>query len=88
MANYEQRDGSGVLFRNKKKMEGDKQPDYRGDANVNGELLEIAAWTKTGNGGDFYSLSFKPKQEYTPKQEYAPKQETAVALDDNSDIPF
>ena len=78
---YEQKDGSGILFRNNKKAEGDRQPDYRGDANVNGELLEIAAWIKEGNGGKFMSLSFKPKQEYKK-----PAPATTDSADD--DIPW
>lgn len=68
MADFQQREGSGVLFKNKKKTEGDRQPDYRGDANVGGQILEIAAWIKDGNGGKFMSLSFKPKEDYKPKE--------------------
>ena len=36
---------SGVLFKNDKKAEGSKQPDYNGNAEVNGKKVEIAAWT-------------------------------------------
>ena len=57
---YEQKDGSGALFRNDKRG-NERAPDYRGDANVNGELVEIAAWIKEGKNGKFMSLSFKPK---------------------------
>lgn len=61
---YEQRPNSGTLFKNKKKQPGDRQPDYRGDCEVNGEAMEIAAWIKDGrNGGKFMSLAFKPKQD-------------------------
>ena len=53
---------SGVLFRNVKKQEGDKLPDYRGTAEVNGVQLEIAAWIKVGknDGKKFMSLKFQP----------------------------
>lgn len=80
---FEQRDGSGALFKNDKKG-NDKAPDYRGDANVNGELVEIAAWLKeSANGKKFMSLSFKPK-EFTGG---AAKVSKAEEFDD-SDIPF
>lgn len=81
MAEFQQREGSGVLFKNKRKEDGDKQPDYRGDANVDGQILEIAAWIKEGNGGKFMSLSFKPKEDYKPK-------EKAAAADEDDDIPW
>jgi uncharacterized protein (DUF736 family) len=68
MANYEQRDNSGVLFANNKKT-SDKHPDYRGDSMINGKMVEVAAWIKTSSSGNiFYSLSFKDKQEYRPSQ--------------------
>lgn len=60
---YEQRPNSGVLFRNPKKQEGDKQPNARGEAMINGVLWEVAAWTKDGKNGKFQSLSFKVKQD-------------------------
>lgn len=59
---YEQKDGSGALFRNDKKG-NDRAPDYRGDCNVGGQIMEIAAWIKEGQKGKFMSLSFKPKGE-------------------------
>ena len=83
---YEQKDGSGALFKNDKKEPGSKQPDYRGDANVNGQIMEIAAWIKPKtNGGNFMSLSFKPKEDYVKpiavERDYGD-------LDDDADIPF
>ena len=44
---YEMREGSGSLFKNDKDG-NEKRPDYRGDALINGEVLEIAAWIKEG----------------------------------------
>jgi uncharacterized protein (DUF736 family) len=61
---YELRDGSGSLFRNERKQEGDRQPDYRGDAMVNGRKVEIAAWLKTSaSGKKFLSLKFSEPRE-------------------------
>jgi hypothetical protein len=66
MAKFEQRENSGVLFKNDKKEEGSKQPDYRGEANVFGDSVEVAGWLKEGAKGRFISLSFKVKEEYRP----------------------
>ena len=67
---FEQKDGQGSLFKNDRKEPGSKQPDYRGDCNINGEIMEIAAWIKqSSNGKNFMSLSFKPKEDYKPKAE-------------------
>ena len=82
MAKFEQRENSGVLFKNDKKEEGSKQPDYRGDANIYGQTVEVAGWLKQSqNGNKFISLSFKEKEEYRPSQrDHGP--------DHDSDIPF
>jgi hypothetical protein len=83
---YEMREGSGSLFKNDKDG-NEKRPDYRGDALINGEVLEIAAWIKEGKNGKFMSLSFKPKQQSGPSEapaKSAPK--TVANMDD--DIPF
>ncbi len=83
---YEHREGQGSLFKNGKK-EKDSHPDYRGDAMVNGALVEIAAWVKEGkNGGKFMSLSIKPKEE---REAPAPEKKTASKFDVLDDgIPF
>ena len=82
---YEQREGSGALFKNFKK-EG-KQPDWRGDAMFKGEMIEVSGWTKpTSKGGEFISLSIKEKQAYTPKQETKSSDPAFADMDD--DIPF
>jgi hypothetical protein len=58
------KEGNGSLFKNDK---GDNpaRPDYRGDAMVNGEHVEISAWLKplpSDPSKRYMSLSFKPKQ--------------------------
>jgi len=61
---YELRDGSGSIFRNEKKQPGERTPDYRGDAMVNGQRVEIAAWVKeSATGKKFLSLKFSEPRE-------------------------
>lgn len=67
---YELREGQGSIFPNRKKEPGSKQPDWRGDALVNGVVMEVAGWSKEGAKGSFLSLSIKPKQE---RQDDAPR---------------
>ena len=55
----EQRDNSGVLFRNEKYEEGSNKPLYTGKCLVNGQELRMAAWIKEANNGQkFMSIQF------------------------------
>lgn len=85
---YEHREGSGSLFKNTKKEEGSRQPDYRGDAMVNGEVMEVSAWIKeNASGGKFFSLSIKPKQAQR-EEKPAPERKVTKIADLDSDLPF
>lgn len=65
MAKEYDNNNSGVLFRNDRK-ENDRQPDYKGSAEINGVEVWISAWKKQSqNGTGFLSLSFKPKDKQT-----------------------
>ena len=59
MAKFENKANSGALFKNDRKTEGSKQPDYKGNCNVNGKDMEVSAWAKEGRNGFFFSLSFQ-----------------------------
>lgn len=61
---YEQREGGGALFKNDRKQRGSSQPDYKGNALVNGVEMDVAAWVKEGRSGKFFSLSIKPKRDF------------------------
>jgi len=53
---FEQKEGMGVLFKNKKTSE--KQPDFTGNIKIDGKIIKLAAWSKESQGGMTYlSLS-------------------------------
>jgi hypothetical protein len=53
------RDMSGFMFRNQRKQEGDRLPDYEGRLIVHGTKLRVAGWIKQGAKGKFLSLAVK-----------------------------
>jgi len=82
MAN-EQRELSGILFRNDRKLE-DRHPDYKGSATIHGTEFWVSGWVKLGAKGKFLSLAFNPKEQDKPRAETP---STPDAFEDQ-DIPF
>jgi hypothetical protein len=74
---FEQRDNSGVLFKNDRK-EKDNHPDYTGNAMIDGREYWISAWLKDGQKGKFFSFAFKPKDD-KPQQQGVTMSPRAVA---------
>jgi hypothetical protein len=68
MAIKPQREGSGVLFKNRGKEEAG-HPDYVGALTVGGQQYELSAWIKQGAQQKFMSLSIKPERRLSNKPE-------------------
>jgi len=79
---YQHREGSGTLFPNDRKT-ADNQPDWRGDALINGVLMEISGWDK----GERISLAIKKKE--PRKQQFDSMRQAATPQRgiDKSDVP-
>jgi len=71
---YEQRNNSGSLFKNDRKQ-NERQPDYNGNAVINGKPMRISAWIKKSqNGTTFMSLAFdEPMQQQSAPAPQAPR---------------
>ena len=62
---FETKPNTGSLFKNDRKT--GNQPDYRGDANVNGAVCKISGWVKAKkDGSKFLSLVFTAKEDDGP----------------------
>ena len=61
---YEQKDNSLNLFTNKFKKDGTKEPDFTGDALVDGREWKASAWkNKDKNGYTYLGISFRSPQD-------------------------
>ena len=80
---YEQQDNSGALFRNNKKQEGDKLPDYNGTIKINGVEKQIAGWVRQGAKGSFLSLKISE-----PYQKPLDAKVVKTKTEDSDDLPF
>ncbi len=79
MSNFEPQEKFGALFRKTKKTE-DKQPDYRGNIKIGGDLYNLVAWVKEGKNGKFLSMKVETT-EIKPKPQ--------VESDESgNDLPF
>lgn len=56
MSDYVPKPGDVSIFKNTKKEEGDRRPDYDGKGiDLNGNDFRIALWVKEGKNGKFFS---------------------------------
>ena len=79
---------TGSLFKNEHKKEGTKQPDYKGNAEINGVKLEVAGWIRTSkkSGIKFISLTFQPPFKKADPGAFVPPPPKASEADD--EVPF
>ena len=86
MPQFEMKNQTGYLFKNKYKTE-DNHPIYKGTVKVNGASKEVAAWVATSRNGDKYmSLRFSDPVDRIPDQNgnFGPKKEEEF----DDEIPF
>jgi len=61
---YEQKDNSLNLFTNKFKKDGSREPDFTGDALVDGREWKASGWkNKDKNGNTYLGIQFKSPQD-------------------------
>ena len=78
----------GVLFKNDRKVEGDKKPEYTGSLNVDGVEFFLDAWLKVGaSGKKFMSVSVKRKDKQTAAAPAAKPAPVSSGFDDFDDAP-
>ena len=78
----------GALFKNNKRTE-ERQPEYTGNCEINGEEFWVSAWVKESkNGQKFFSMAYTPKeQKVTPSvTPVTSNVTTETSVDD--EIPF
>ena len=80
---YELQDNSGTLFRNNKKQDGDKLPDYNGTIKINGVEKQIAGWVRQGAKGSFLSLKISE-----PYKKPLDAKVVKTKTEDSDDLPF
>ena len=85
MAEYDQRNNSGTLGRNKNKTQ-QNHPDHRGSCTIDGVEYWVSAWVKQNNGTQekFFSLAFTKKDTPAPQKSSTPQSEDLY----DDDIPF
>lgn len=84
MSNYENKPGSGAIFKNNKQNE--KQPDYRGTIyDLSGKECSISLWLKTSEKGTkYFSVSI---QEAYRKEESKQGEHPYISGSPNADDP-
>ena len=86
---YELQDNSGNLFRNTRKQDGDKLPDYNGTIKVDGVEKQIAGWVRQGAKGTFLSLKVsEPYKKPDERREVVNAKVIHPKVEDSDGLPF
>lgn len=86
MSDYQIKDESGSLFRNKRR-EKETHPTHKGSAKIAGVEYWISAWVNESksSGEKYFGLRFEAKEQQPGAQSTAPAQ-AQESFDD--DVPF
>ena len=80
----ETKQNEGAIFKNTKKPEGSKQPDYRGEIDCDGVKKEIALWlSESKSGVKYFSVKLSDPWVKPEAKESAPASEQS-----GDDLPF
>jgi uncharacterized protein (DUF736 family) len=86
------KDNSGNLFKNTFKEEGTKQPDFKGDIMVGGNVMKASAWiNKDKNGNHYIGLQFQSMDDvakYSKKTSDATTPPEFEKQKATNDLPF
>lgn len=80
----ENKNNTGVLFRNDKKVEGSNQPDYTGYTIIENERKRLAAWIRESKAGQKY-MSIQIS-EFNEQGNQTQQSQSQAQADD--DLPF
>jgi hypothetical protein len=85
---YVPANNKGTIRPNRFKKQGTQEPDWRGDVQVNGVIMQISAWVmRDKNNNEYFSLKFSPP--YQRPGDGPPRQDAQrrdAPMDD--DIPW
>lgn len=76
---------SGTFQVNARK-EKDTHPDFAGSGEIDGKPYWLNIWRKNGSNGEFFSISFKPKEPQARSANRAPPPADDGGFDDP--LPF
>lgn len=64
------KNNTGALFKNDRKDEGEKRPDYTGICNIGGKNYYISAWISESrrDGQKYMSLAFRERIDFNAKR--------------------
>ena len=74
MSDFVYKPGSASLFKNQRKADNEKAPDYTGAGTaLDGSPFEMSAWIKEGKKSKYLSISIKPPFVPNAQARAAPK---------------
>ena len=87
---HEQRDNSGIAFRNDRKRPGKDDADWTGSIQVGGRLYWLNIWEKEGKRGTFLTVGVKEKTSAAPAEQpmATPPAKPVNQRTPEDDVPF